>query len=33
LVKLANLETLPAGGHERIAWRNAAEFLRLKLGS
>lgn len=29
LVKLANLEALPAGGHELIAWRNAARFLKL----
>jgi predicted TIM-barrel fold metal-dependent hydrolase len=29
LVKLANLESLPAGDREKIAWRNAAEFLRL----
>lgn len=29
LVKLANLETLPSGGHELIAWRNAVRFLKL----
>lgn len=32
LVKLSHLEKLPAGGYERVAWRNAAEFLRLKVG-
>ena len=30
LVKLANLETLPAADFERIAWRNAAAFLKLE---
>ncbi|MBI5692574.1 MAG: amidohydrolase family protein [Verrucomicrobia bacterium] len=29
LIKLANLEHLPAADHERIAWRNVAEFLGL----
>ena len=29
LVKLANLATLPATDYEKIAWRNAADFLRL----
>jgi predicted TIM-barrel fold metal-dependent hydrolase len=29
LVKLANLEALPAADHEKIAWRNAAAFLKL----
>lgn len=30
LVKLSNLETLPAADHEKIAWRNAATFLGLE---
>ena len=30
LVKLANLGHLPAADQERIAWRNAAAFLRLR---
>lgn len=29
LVKLANIELLRPADHERIAWRNASEFLRL----
>ncbi len=29
LVKLANLERLPRAAYERIAWRNAAQFLQL----
>lgn len=29
LVKLANLDTLPAADQEKIAWRNAAAFLRI----
>jgi len=29
LVKLANLEALPAADHEKIAWRNAATFLKI----
>lgn len=32
LVKLANLERLSAADRERVAWRNAAEFLRLEGG-
>lgn len=31
LVKLANLETLSAADHEKIAWRNAATFLKLEV--
>ena len=30
LVKLANLEKLPAADFEKIAWRNAAAFLRVE---
>lgn len=30
LVKLANLETLPADDREKIAWRNAARFLKIE---
>jgi predicted TIM-barrel fold metal-dependent hydrolase len=30
LVKLANLEALPRGGHELIAWQNAARFLKIR---
>jgi hypothetical protein len=29
LVKLANLESLPAEDYEKITWRNAAAFLKL----
>lgn len=29
LVKLANLQTLPVGDYQRIAWRNAARFLQI----
>lgn len=31
LVKLANLESLPKADRERIAWRNAAEFLGIEV--
>lgn len=31
LVKLANLESLPEGDYEKIAWRNAAAFLQIEV--
>lgn len=33
LVKLANLETIPGADYEKIAWRNAARFLKIERNS